>query len=96
MDCHGMPRLAIFRKTRIFTTRFGRAVRTVGLLTLLCCLPASYIMKPRFTGKDAGILNFALFRDIQFNLLLACGFLSMFPIFVVPYFIPQFARAIDL
>lgn len=54
------------------------ALRVIGLLTLGCCLPASYFLKPRFSGREAGRLNFTLFRNPQFLLLFFGGFFGMF------------------
>lgn len=72
------------------------AFRLIGILTLVMCLPASYFLKARFVGKEAGRIDLRLFQDLNFNLLFLSGVLAALPIFTVPYLLPTFARTLGV
>ncbi|UKZ72292.1 uncharacterized protein TrAtP1_013236 [Trichoderma atroviride] len=72
------------------------AYRILGLVTLLTGLPAAWLVRERSPVKNAGFIEWRLFRDLEFVIIFATGAVATFPLLVPAFFIPLYARSIGL
>lgn len=72
------------------------AYRILGLVTLLTGLPAAWLVRERSPVKNAGFIEWRLFRDLEFVVIFATGAVATFPLLVPAFFIPLYARSIGL
>ncbi|GAA6040713.1 hypothetical protein JCM8097_000887 [Rhodosporidiobolus ruineniae] len=75
--------------------------RIVGLLTLVLNVPAALALKGRaprvpLRGGQASVLDWSLFKDVRFALLLVGTSIAIFPLFVPPFFLPLYGSSIGL
>ena len=70
--------------------------RIIGLLTLATGVPAALAIKERIPQPRVPVLDFALFKDVPFAAIFVAGVTATFTLFVPPFFLPLFARAIGL
>ncbi|GAA6020556.1 hypothetical protein JCM10207_008667 [Rhodosporidiobolus poonsookiae] len=74
--------------------------RTIGFIFLALNLPASLALKaraakePLLSGKK--VLDWSLFKDIRFTLLLIGTAIALFPLFVPPFFLPLYGTSLGL
>ncbi|PNP40731.1 major facilitator superfamily transporter [Trichoderma gamsii] len=72
------------------------AYRILGLVTLLTGLPAAWLVRERSPVKNAGFIEWRLFRDLEFVVIFATGAVATFPLLVPAFFIPLYGRSIGL
>ncbi|KAH7126682.1 major facilitator superfamily domain-containing protein [Dendryphion nanum] len=78
--------------------RFGPAwmFRILSLVTLVTGLPAAYFIKQRVPYMRAGLVDWSLFKSFTFLIVFLAGALGTFPLFVPPFFLPQYSKSIGL
>lgn len=71
--------------------KFGLAwtFRTMGLLCLATGIPSALLLKER-VKRTAPLIDWTLFQDMKFVLLLIAGAIATFPLFVPPFFLPLY------
>ncbi|KAI0409518.1 major facilitator superfamily transporter [Xylaria palmicola] len=72
------------------------AFRFLGLGTLVTGLPAAWFVKERTTVRRGGFIEWRLFKNPSFVFIFLAGAIGTFPLFVPPFFLPLFAKAIGL
>ncbi|GAA6040674.1 hypothetical protein JCM8097_000870 [Rhodosporidiobolus ruineniae] len=75
--------------------------RTIGLVFLALNLPAALVLKSRLPrvplrGGEGKVLDWSLFKDARFTLLLLGTSIALFPLFVPPFFLPLYGSSIGL
>ncbi|GAA6037489.1 hypothetical protein JCM8097_008213 [Rhodosporidiobolus ruineniae] len=74
--------------------------RILGLIFLGLNLPSAWMLKSRAprvplrSGKKA--LDWSLFKDVRFNLLLSGTSIALFPLLVPPFFLPLYGSSLGL
>ena len=69
--------------------------RILGLICLATMVPSAFLLKER-SRKSVPYIDWSLFKDIKFDLLLASGSIATFPLFVPPFFIPLYGSSLGL
>jgi len=69
------------------------AYRICGILTLTTGLPAAWLMKERTSIARRGLVEWRLFKSLNFDLVFLGSSLGTFPLFVPPFFIPMYAKS---
>lgn len=69
--------------------------RFLGLVTLLCTIPASILLKDR-TVRPIAAVDWHLFKDPKFLLLFIGSGIATFPLLVPPFFIPLYALSLGI
>lgn len=72
------------------------AFRITGLLILGTGLPAAYLIKERTPLARAGIVDWNLFRQLNFAILFFAAGIGIFPLLVPPYFLPLYSSSMGL
>ncbi|KAK7751431.1 hypothetical protein SLS62_006687 [Diatrype stigma] len=70
--------------------------RVLGIATLATGLPAAWLIRERTPMRRAGFVEWGLFKDIRFVLVVLAGAVGTFPLFVPPFFVPLYAKALGL
>ncbi|GAA5888361.1 hypothetical protein JCM6882_008592 [Rhodosporidiobolus microsporus] len=72
--------------------------RVVGLLFAILNIPSALALKSRAAKEPlrAGkkVVDWSLFKDLRFTLLLVGTAIGLFPLFVTPFFLPMFGSSI--
>jgi MFS family permease len=78
--------------------RLGTAwtFRVIGLLQIGTGLPAAWLLKERNPTRRRSFVDWALFKDPIFVLVILAGGLVTFPLLVPPFFLPLYAQSIGL
>ncbi|GAA5900858.1 hypothetical protein JCM6882_007682 [Rhodosporidiobolus microsporus] len=75
-------------------------LRAVGLIFAILNVPSALALKARAPREPfrAGkkVVDWSLFKDIRFTLLLIGTAIALFPLFVTPFFLPLFGTSIGL
>ncbi|RYP18619.1 hypothetical protein DL765_003826 [Monosporascus sp. GIB2] len=72
------------------------AFRVLGLATLATGLPAAWLIRERTTIRRGGFVEWGLFKDLRFVLIVLAGAVGTFPLFVPPFFVPLYAGSLGL
>ncbi|KAM0351270.1 hypothetical protein ACHAP4_009409 [Fusarium culmorum] len=72
------------------------AFRITGLMILGTGLPAAYLIKERTPLARAGIVDWNLFRQLNFAILFFAAGIGIFPLLVPPYFLPLYSSSMGL
>lgn len=72
------------------------AFRITGLLIALTGLPAAWLVKERTAVPRTGLVDWRLFRQINFAILFFAGGIGIFPLLVPPFFIPLYSGSMGL
>ncbi|KAM0350988.1 hypothetical protein ACHAPU_002766 [Fusarium lateritium] len=72
------------------------AFRITGLLIAATGLPAAMLIKERTPLTSNKIVDWALFRQLNFALLFFAAGIGIFPLLVPPYFLPLYSRSMGL
>ncbi|KAE9378981.1 putative monocarboxylate transporter [Stipitochalara longipes BDJ] len=70
--------------------------RIIGLVTLATGLPAAWLIKERAPIKTTTLIEWRLFKNMQFTVLFLAGAIATFPLFVPPFFLPLYAASLGL
>ena len=69
--------------------------RILGFICLATMVPCAFLLKER-SRKTVPFIDWSLFKDIKFDVLLASGAIATFPLFVPPFFIPLYGSSLNL
>ncbi|CEI61492.1 hypothetical protein FVEN_g9415 [Fusarium venenatum] len=72
------------------------AFRITGLLIAVTGLPAAYLIKERTPLARSGIVDWTLFRQLNFAILFFAAGVGIFPLLVPPYFLPLYSSSMGL
>lgn len=72
------------------------AYRVLGFATLATGIPAALVIKERVPVRSSGFVEWSLFKNPSFVLIIFTGFIGMFPSMVPPVFLPLYSRSIGL
>ncbi|KAK5997595.1 putative transporter MCH2-like protein [Cladobotryum mycophilum] len=72
------------------------AYRILGLTTVATGLPAAFFMKERTKVQTPAFIEWRLFKSLTFVLLFIASALGTFPLFVPPFFLPLYTKALGL
>ncbi|KAF2671821.1 MFS general substrate transporter, partial [Microthyrium microscopicum] len=72
------------------------AYRFLGIATLVTGLPAAWLVKDRTPIQASKLIEWRLFKNPTFVLIFAAGVVGTFPLFVPPFFLPLYSKAIGL
>ncbi|GKU22844.1 unnamed protein product [Fusarium langsethiae] len=72
------------------------AFRITGLLIAVTGLPAAYLIKERTPLIRTGIVDWNLFRQLNFAILFFAAGIGIFPLLVPPYFLPLYSSSMGL
>ncbi|KAM0752062.1 MFS general substrate transporter [Meredithblackwellia eburnea MCA 4105] len=90
--------LAIISAKLIQTIGLAWTFRVMGLIFTVVNIPCALLLKsrlPKQPFRPAGpVVDWALFKNPQFLLILTSSALAVFPLFVPPYFLPLYAVTI--
>lgn len=70
--------------------------RILGLVTLSTGLSAAWLIRERSPVRSPSLVEWGLFKNPSFLLILATGAIGTFPLLVPPFFIPLYSRSIGL
>ncbi|KAJ1549960.1 hypothetical protein HK405_001775, partial [Cladochytrium tenue] len=75
--------------------------RAIELIFLALNLPAALALRSRAPAEPLRrsgrrLLDWTLFKDVRFTLLLVGSAIALFPLFVPPFFLPLFASSVGL
>ncbi|KAJ4288663.1 hypothetical protein N0V90_011900 [Kalmusia sp. IMI 367209] len=82
---------AMYRRVGIAWT-----FRIQGLLTIATGLPAAWMQKDRVPLRNVPLVDTSMFKSLPFVTVFLAGAIGTFALFVPPYFLPLFARSINL
>lgn len=74
----------------------GWTFRLLGIVLMVCCLPAAWFLTERTTIQPKPFIELSLFRSYEFLLLFASGVFVTFPLLVPPFFLPLYAQSLHL
>ncbi|EWY81820.1 hypothetical protein FOYG_16029 [Fusarium oxysporum NRRL 32931] len=72
------------------------AFRITGILIAVSGLPAALLIKERVPLAKTGIVDWRLFRQLNFAILFFAAGIGIFPLLVPPYFLPLYSRSMGL
>ncbi|KAI1071387.1 hypothetical protein LB507_004974 [Fusarium sp. FIESC RH6] len=72
------------------------AFRITGLLILVTGFPAAFLIKERTPLAKTGIVDWNLFRQLNFATLFFAAGIGIFPLLVPPYFLPLYSSSMGL
>ncbi|KAF4986890.1 hypothetical protein FDECE_15712 [Fusarium decemcellulare] len=72
------------------------AFRITGFLIAATGLPAAWLIKERTPIQATGLIDWTLFRQINFALVFFAGAIGIFPLLVPPFFIPLYSQSMGL
>jgi MFS family permease len=70
--------------------------RVIGFLQIATGLPAAWLLKERNPTRRRNFVDWGLFKDPVFVILLLAGGIVTFPLLVPPFFLPLYAQSIGL
>ena len=70
--------------------------RINGFLIAATGLPAAWLIKERTSVSPTGLVDWRLFRQINFAILFVAGGIGIFPLLVPPFFIPLYGGSMGL
>lgn len=88
--------------TDALLNRFGLpwTFRILGFIFIVINLPAALLLRARLPRKPfrsaQPYIEFSLFKDSRFTLMFCAGAVSLFPLFVAPFFLPLYCTAIGI
>jgi MFS family permease len=72
------------------------AFRITGVLIAVTGLPAAFLIKERTPLAKSGIIDWNLFRQLNFAILFFAAGIGIFPLLVPPYFLPLYSSSMGL
>ncbi|RTE82620.1 hypothetical protein BHE90_002896 [Fusarium euwallaceae] len=72
------------------------AFRITGFLIAGTGLPAAWLIKERTPIQATGLIDWTLFKQVNFALLFLAGGIGIFPLLVPPFFIPLYTQSMGL
>ncbi|PSN73321.1 major facilitator superfamily transporter [Corynespora cassiicola Philippines] len=74
----------------------GWAFRVLALMTITTGLPAAFLIKQRVPFPRSGLVDWRLFKSLTFVAIFMATFVGTFTLYVPPFFIPLYAKSINL
>lgn len=71
-------------------------LRIIGISVLITGLPAAWHVKERTALAHQRSFDWSLFASLRFDCLFVAGAFATFPLFVTPFFLPQYCASLGL
>ncbi|PSN65437.1 putative monocarboxylate transporter [Corynespora cassiicola Philippines] len=93
----GSATLALSLDKLITTAGLANTLKFLGVVAWSICIPASYFLRqPMGRGRAMSPIQWHLFRNLRFILMLFMGAIATFPLSVPPFLLPLCASSIGL
>lgn len=92
----GGAAISLITERLITTVGIPWTLRIIGILVLITGLPAPYFVKERIPLAPQKSLDWSLFTSLRFDCLFVAGAFATFPLFVTPFFMPQYCASLGL